>query len=101
MRHTYTCVSSPNVLSYWCANKDACVTLRPIEKGEQLFINYIGVDADDLTTSERHSKWRQPNKQLTKSLTVHNIEQPVPDSLRILLSMRSIVDQHPAFSMQI
>lgn len=33
-----------------------CVTIRPIKKDEQLFINYISRSSDDLTTEERQKR---------------------------------------------
>lgn len=35
---------SPNLIHYRYQNKSICITSRPIEKGEQLFISYLALD---------------------------------------------------------
>lgn len=47
---------SPNLYSFTVGNREVCVTIRPIKKGDQLFISYFG---NEKTTKERQSILKQ------------------------------------------
>lgn len=51
---------APNLYNYSIDSRKFCVTIRPVKKGEQLFISYLGTD-DDQSAGQRQillkSKW--------------------------------------------
>lgn len=45
---------APNLYNYAVGNQKYCVTIRPVKKGEQLFISYLGKCEDQSTQQRQH-----------------------------------------------
>ncbi|XP_055302997.1 histone-lysine N-methyltransferase SMYD3-like [Sitodiplosis mosellana] len=51
---------APNLYNYSVDNRKFCVTIRPVKKGEQLFISYLGPDDEQTAKQRQHllkTKW--------------------------------------------
>lgn len=51
---------APNLYNYSVDNRKFCVTIRPVKKGEQLFISYLGRDDNQTANQRKHilkTKW--------------------------------------------
>lgn len=51
---------APNLYNYSVDNRKLCITIRPVKKGEQLFISYLGPDDEQTAKQRQHllkSKW--------------------------------------------
>lgn len=74
---------APNLYTHYAGKVHHCVTIRPVKKGEQLFINYLGTQKQTLNQRriELKSKWNflcncdkcnSPNESLDDRTLVEN-----------------------------